>query len=407
LPPSPDIRPGLQRAAIGVLTILAAAFLVVFARRLSAEHALARETLAQASAIPSVEVAVVRDVPSGGQVILPGETAAWYESTIYARVSGYLAHWYVDIGDHVIAGQTLADIDTPELDAQLAGAQAKLQVAEAEVRVGAAAAELARSTYARWRDSPKGVVSEQERENKKAEDSTALARLEAARAEVRLDQSEVAGLRALTRFKRVTAPYAGVITQRRIDIGDLVSAGSTLSTTPLFRMTQPDPIRVVVDVPQNLATELMKTSVPAEIIQTDALGPPLQGTISRTADSIDARARTLRVQIDLPNPDARLMSGQYVKVRFALPNTGLHQVPAAALSFRSGNPEVAQVGPGGRVKFCPVRIARDDGATVELSSGVAAGDRVILNINTSIAEGAQVRTEPDAAGGRIVAMGTP
>jgi RND family efflux transporter MFP subunit len=389
--PSPDIRLQLRRAAIGVLATLALAFLLVFANRLRAEHALAGETLALAAQRPSVDVAEVHDSGSSSQMILPGETAAWYESTIYARVSGYVAHWFVDIGDPVTAGETLATIETPELDAQLAAAQAKLQVAQAQIRVNAAAAEFAHTTYVRWRDSPKGVVSDQERENKKAEDAAAVAQLQAARAQVRLDQAEVTGLLALTRFKKVSAPYAGTITQRQIDIGDLVTAGSSNSTTPLFRMTQQDPMRVMVDVPQNLSGDLMKVGVPAQIFTTAAGSAALQGAVTRTSEAIDPKTRTFRTEIDVQNHDGRLVPGEYVKVGFALSNAGLHRVPAAALVFRSGGEQVAAVTAQGQVQFRPVTIARDDGDTVELSSGVSAGDRLVLNLSSRITDGEQVR----------------
>ena len=147
-----------------------------------------------------------------------------------------MAKWYVDIGDHVKAGQVLALIDTPELDAEFLAAKAKLKVSEAQVKVKQADAAFAASTYERWRDSPKGVVSDQEREDKKAGNAGAAAQLEAARAQVNLDQADVDRLSAFEQFKRVTAPYTGTITERRIDIGNLVTAGSSGGTTLLYRM---------------------------------------------------------------------------------------------------------------------------------------------------------------------------
>ena len=250
---STDTGRALQRAAAAVAVILLLAFLIVHFTKSHAERALAHDTQAAAAAPPTVDVVVVHSTAGSGTLSLPGETAAWYESTIYARVSGYVAKWYVDIGDHVKAGQVLAAIDTPELDAELAAAQAKLQVAQAQVKVKQADAAFATSTYARWRDSPKGVVSEQEREDKKAGDASAAAQLEAARAQVSLDQADVDRLSAFEQFKRVTAPYAGTIIERRVDIGNLVTAGSSASTTSLYRMAQDDPIRVFVDVPQSAA----------------------------------------------------------------------------------------------------------------------------------------------------------
>ena len=381
----------LRRAAAAIAGIFVLAFLAAWLLRLHSEQVLRRETAAQAAEAPAVDVAVVRDGQATGEITLPGETAAWYQSTIYARVSGYVGHWLVDIGDRVRAGQTLAVIETPELDAELDAARAKLQVAEAQVRISAADANLAHSTYARWRDSPKGVVSDQERDNKKAEDAAAAARLEAARAQLKLDQADLQRLLALTRFKQVTAPYAGTITQRQIDIGDLVTAGSSSSTTPLFRMVQQDPMRVLVDVPQNLARDLMQDGVPARILTTGPTASALQGRISRTSDAIDPRTRTFRAQIDVPNHESRLVAGQYVKVAFPLSSAGLRQIPAAALIFRAGTPSVAVVTAAGTVDFRSVNIARDDGDTLELASGVTAGERVVLNISSQITQGQHVQ----------------
>jgi RND family efflux transporter MFP subunit len=387
--PSRDIGRSLRRVAIGTTVVLSLGFLIVYAERTRADHSLAREV--ETTALPLVDTAAVIGADDAGSLTLPGDTAAWYESTIYARVSGYVAHWNVNIGDHVTAGQLMASIDTPELDAQLSAARAKLRVALAQVDVKAADAQFARSTYARWRDSPRGVVSEQERESKKAIDAAAVAQLEAARAEVSLDQADVQRLSALQQFKRVMAPYAGTVTQRRIDIGDLVTADSSATTTPLYRMVQDDPLRVFVDVPQSAASQLMKVGVPAQIIPSDAPESRISGTITRTSNAIDPKARTFRAELDIANHDHRLVTGQYVQVAFALTDRGSKQVPAAALVFRSGEPEVAQLLHDGSVHFQPVTIERDDGDTLEVSSGVSTGDQVVLNINSSITEGEKVR----------------
>jgi len=390
-----DTGRALQRAAVAVGVVLLLAFLIVHFTKSHAEHALARDTQAVASAAPTVDVVVVHRTAGAGTLTLPGETAAWYESTIYARVSGYVAKWYVDIGDHVKAGGLLATIDTPELDAELAAARAKLQVAQAQVKVRQADAQFASSTYVRWRDSPKGVVSEQEREDKKAGDATAAAELEAARAQVSLDQADVDRLSAFEQFKRVTAPYAGTIIERRVDIGNLVTAGSSASTTLLYRMAQDDPIRVFVEVPQSAAAELMRVGVPAQIATNDPAGQVISGAITRTSDAIDPQARTFRVEVDIPNPDRRLVPGLYVQVAFQLHNSGMSQVPAAALVFKSGGPKVAVVSPDGTVRFRDVTIGRDDGDRVELSSGVSNDDRLVLNISNQIVDGDKVLVSGD------------
>ena len=402
--PSEDIGRNVQRAALAVALVLLLAFVIVYLSRLHAEHKLARETRAAATAIPTVDVVTVRGAPAGGSLTLPGETAAWYESTIYARVSGYVAKWYVDIGDHVKAGQVLALIDTPELDAEFLAAKAKLKVSEAQVKVKQADAAFAASTYERWRDSPKGVVSDQEREDKKAGNAGAAAQLEAARAQVNLDQADVDRLSAFEQFKRVTAPYIGTITERRIDIGNLVTAGSSGDTTLLYRMAQDDPIRIFVDVPQSAAPDLMKIGIPAKILTGAASGQSISGAITRTSDAIDPRARTFRAELDIPNPDGRLVSGEYVQVAFDLQNNGMSQVPAAALVFATSGPRVAVVGPDGTVKFRPVTIGRDDGNEVELSSGVTDGERLVLNISNQIVAGQKVQVSTNEPSGSSVAM---
>jgi RND family efflux transporter MFP subunit len=403
---SKDIGHKLQRAAVVVVVGLVVAFLAAFAVRSWASYTLARET--RQTRLPMVDIVSVSNDKTASSLTLPGETAAWYESTIYARVSGYVAKWNVNIGDHVATGQVLALIDTPELDAALAAAKAQLDVAQAQVRVKSAAADLARSTYERWRDSPRGVVSEQEREDKKAADASAVAQLEAARAQVNLDRADVERLSALQQFKRVLAPYAGTITQRRIDIGDLVTAGSSTNTTPLYRLVQDDPIRVFVEVPQSAAPDLMRVGVAVRISVQGPAGTTIAGTVARTSAAIDPSARTFRAEIDVANPARHLVPGQYVEVAFELPNRGLSQVPAAALVFRSKEPEVAQLALDGSVHFHPVTIVRDDGDTLELGPEVAKGDRLILNVSSAIAEGEKVRVSgAEAANPSAVALRGP
>jgi RND family efflux transporter MFP subunit len=405
--PSDDMGRTLQHAGIAVAVVLLIAFLVVHFTKWHAERGLANETRTAATSPPAVDVVVVRGGAAAASLTLPGETAAWYESTIYARVSGYVAKWYVDIGDQVKSGQQLALIDTPELDAELLAAKAKLQVSQAQVKVKEADAAFASSTYARWRDSPKGVVSEQEREDKKAGDSSALAQLEAARAQVSSDQADVDRLTAFEQFKHVTAPYAGTIVERRIDIGNLVTAGSSSSTTSLYRIAQDDPIRVFVDVPQSAAPDLMRVGVPATISTNDLSGHTIAGHITRTSDAIDPKARTFRAELDIPNPDRRLVAGLYVQVGFQLQNSGMSQIPAAALLLSAGGPKVAVVESDGTVRFQSVTIGRDDGDKVELSSGVTDGERLVLNISNQIVAGEKVRVSGEQSPGSSVALRAP
>jgi len=384
---SADTGLRLRKAMLIFAAVLAALFVLVSIDRFIKARGVARAAAEAAAAPPLVDVVVAQPVGAVQRLVLPGETAAWHASTIYARVNGYVGKWFVDIGDRVKAGQVLALIETPDLDAQLAAARAQLQAGEAQVLVRQAEAQLGLTTYERWRDSPKGVVSEQEREEKKADYDSALARLKSAQADVALDAAHVNQYEALAAFKRVTAPYDGVITNRDIDIGNLVTAGSTSATTPLYVMTQNDPIRIFVDAPQSAADDLLNNSAPVDIETAGGNLRQYAGKVTRTSDAINPQARTLRVEIDIANSQARFVPGMYVKVGFGLPPRGLVQVPAAALLFRASGPEVARVDKDGHVSFRPVTIGRDDGSVVELSSGVAAGERLALNLSSQIGEG--------------------
>jgi RND family efflux transporter MFP subunit len=404
-----DYRPGtgrrLQFSVVALAIALLVGFFLVHRDRGAEEAALAKSTSASAAMPPAVDIVTVANAPANRPLTLPGETAAWYESTIYARVSGYVGTWSADIGDTVHKGQVLATIETPELDAQLAASRAKLKAAEAQVKVRQSEAGFAQTTYDRWRDSPKGVVSDQEREAKKAAYEEASAQLIAAQAETMLDQAELDRITAMEQFKQVTAPFDGTIVERRIDIGNLVTADSTANTTPLYRMTQNSPIRVFADVPQSVV-EQMKVGLPVQVGSNDRPGRDIAGKITRTAQALDAQARTLRVEVDLPNKDNSLVPGMYVQVAFQLSSGGLVQVPAAAMVFRSGGPQIAVVGSDGRVAFRKVTVGRDDGSIVELASGVSPGDHVVLNISSQIAEGEKVSISGEGDGVASAASST-
>jgi RND family efflux transporter MFP subunit len=393
---APDTGRRLKKGALVAVAILFAGFIIVRVVRFFDERAVAHAAAAAYAAPPLVDVVIARPVTDAQALTLPGQTAAWYESTIYARVNGYVAKWLVDIGDHVKRGELLATIETPELDAELAAAKSALKASEAQVSAREAEAEFAKTTNERWRDAPKGVVSEQERESKKADYNAANGRLYAAQAQVAADKSRVDQYAALTEFKQVRAPFDGTITERKIDVGNLVTAGSASTTTPLYRMTQNDPLRVFVDVPQSAAEELMKQGTPAEVRSIGALSGVFPGKIARSAEAINPQARTMRVEVDLPNPSNALVPGMYVTVAFDLPARGQVQVPAAALVFHAKGPQVARVGSEGKVQFVDVTIARDDGSVVELGPGVNPGDKLVLNISSQIAPGQTVAVNQPA-----------
>ncbi len=387
----PHTAERLKRAARIAVIVLGIAFVVVSVDRFFKARSVARETREAASAPPQVDVITATAVGAVQRLVLPGYTAAWHASTIYARVDGYVGNWFVDIGDRVKAGQVLALIETPDLDAELAAARAQLKASQATVFVRKAETEFARTTYERWRDSPRGVVSEQEREEKKAGYDSAVARQRSAEADAALAEAQVNKYEALTQFKKVTAPYDGVITVRDIDIGNLVTAGSTSSTTPLYVMSQNEPIRIFVDAPQSAADDLISGSTPVQVQTSAGVAREYSGKVTRTSQALNPQARTLRVEVDIPNPKDEFVPGMYVKVGFGLPPRGLVQVPAAALVFRAGGPQVALVDRAARLTFRNVTIGRDDGSVVELSAGVAPGDRLALNVSSQIADGELVR----------------
>jgi RND family efflux transporter MFP subunit len=369
--------------------VLVVGFFVVNSQRRHETNELAAATRAEMSRPPPVDVVSAKSSPLTQRLILPGETAAWYDSKIYARVDGSVEKWRVDIGDHVSNGQTLALIETPELDAQLQAARAKLNAAEAEVNVKQAHADFAKSTYERWRSSPQGVVSEQERESKKAASMEAESDLVASKAQVALDQADVDRLTSLTEFKKVKAPFEGTIVERDIDIGDLVTAGSGSGMSALYRVARNEPMRVFVNVPQSAADDLLSGNARASIAVGGAASRHYEGKVSRTSQAINPQSRTLRVEVDIPNADSRLVPGMYVEVSFTLKNPIGVQVPAAALSFRP-KPQVAIIDEKNVVEFRDVKIGADDGDVVQIESGLKEGDKVVLNISSQIASGMKV-----------------
>ncbi len=308
----------ILRITAVIAIVLGVGFFLVSRGKNAAEARLEDATRKDAGEAPAVDVFTVGRSLGTQSLKLPGETAAWNETAIYARVNGYVTKWFVDIGDNVTAGQTLAIIDTPELDAELLAAKAKLNASVAQVAVKQARADFAATTDERWRESPKGVVSDQERESKKAGSAEAIAELNAARAQVMLQQADVDRLTALTQFKEVKAPFDGTIVQRHIDIGNLVTAGSSANTTSLYELSQNNPMRIFVHAPQSAAAQLMRPGVTAVISSSSQPGLHLEGKVARTAKAIDPGSRTIRIEIDIPNPSRSLVAGMYVQAAFEL-----------------------------------------------------------------------------------------
>jgi RND family efflux transporter MFP subunit len=333
-------------------------------------------------AVQYVKTTTPKSSTVGQDVVLPGTLQGFVQAPISARSSGYLKRWTKDIGSRVQKGELLAEIESPEVDQQLSQAVAARQQA-------ASSLDLAKSTVARWEGLRKqDVVSQQELDERRSGLAQATANLAAADANVQR-------LRQLEGFKRVVAPFAGVITRRNVDVGDLIDAGGGAGRV-LFQLAQTDPLRVYINVPQSYA-HLVKPGQPVVVTQAELRGQKFAGEVARTAASIDTATRTMQVEVALPNRDGALLPGAYVQVALPLAASEALAVPTNALLFRGEGTRVAVVGPQGRVQLRPVTLGRNLGESFEVLDGVAANDRLVLNPPDSLVEGDLVALAPAAA----------
>lgn len=378
----PDTLPktssqGLRRLALigvaGFALILAAGA----ASRLLAAQDLRKVT--QDSAALSVSVIQ----PTGGEtgaLVLPGRLQAWNEAPVFARTDGYLRRWYVDIGQPVRSGQVLAEVDAPEIDQQLVAARAALATASAQ-------RDLASVSAARWkRLVGENAVSQQEADERAGD----LAAREAMRNEA---LANVRRLESLTAFKRIVAPFDGVVTSRDTDLGDLISAGGG-RTTPLFTVSDTRRLRLYVSVPQNLAAGI-RPGVSAHFTTPEQPGQTFTARLVRAAEAVDSQSGAMLVQLEVDNSAGRLKPGAYALVNLELGGASdgaqTLRVPANTLLFRKEGAAVAVVDSNGVAHIRKISIARDHGAELELASGVSAKDWVVTSPPDAIAEGDHVR----------------
>ena len=386
--PPPKLPPAKPRKALmivgGLVLVLVLAGLVSMLLRVHDSHVLADET--QQDAI--LTVAVVHPTPENPdeELVLPGTLQAYVESPIYARTNGYLLRWYRDIGSRVKKGDLLADIDTPEVDQELRQARATREQVVAALNLAKINAERYQSL--RKTDS----VSQEEADTQTSGYQQAIANLAAADANVKR-------LEELEGFKRVYAPFNGVITRRLVDPGALINAGiSGAAGKELFDMATTDPLRVFVAVPQAYAPA-MHPGVEATITLQELPGQKFTAAVARTADAIDVTSRTLQTEVDVPNKDGRLLPGSFGEVHFR-PRIDAHKVtiPQNAMLFRREGAQVAVVGPDNKVELRHIGIGRDYGNTLEIVSGVTEDDRIIVNPSDSIEDGQKVNVAPAPAG---------
>jgi RND family efflux transporter MFP subunit len=377
--------------ALVVAIALVAVFVIGWRTRAHAELSLSAEVAQEASQPVPVDVVHVDRAPAASVLSLPGRASAWYETTLYGRVSGYVEDFYKDIGAHVKAGEKLAEIETPELNDQYAAAMAKLHELEAERKVAETAVSFANVSFNRWNAAvPDGVVAVQERDQKESELAEAQAKLNAAIAQIASGQAEVNRLNTLLGFKQVTAPFDGVITRREVDKGTLVTAGSTTNTTPLFAISQYDQVRVFVDVPEGAVPDI-HNGMNVAVQGREFPGRTFMGKVARTSEAIDPVSKTLNVEVDVPNPKLLLLPGMFVMSTFQTSRTNPPlRVPAAALTFGPSGAEVAVVGADSRIQFKPITIGRDLGNDVEIASGLNGNETIALNVGSQVVDGEQV-----------------
>ncbi|HEY0301987.1 MAG TPA: efflux RND transporter periplasmic adaptor subunit, partial [Rhizomicrobium sp.] len=362
---------GLVAGGIAVLIVVVGIVTRVMASR-------EVDSWTEENALPTVSVINLAG-GTKGSLVLPGNVQAFNSAPIYARVSGYLKKWDVDIGTKVKAGQLLAEIDIPDQDQELAQAQADLATAIANQKLAAVTAK-------RWNDlARQNAVAPQDVDAKNADLAAKTAAVASARANV--DR-----LAALESFKRITAPFDGMVTSRSVDVGALITVGTgTVGATPLFTVVDDSKVRIYVNVPQNYSAAL-KPGMTATFTVLQHPGIAYEATLVATSQSVDARSGTILVQLQADNPGDIFNPGDYAQVTFNLPAArNAIQIPASTLIFGDSGTQVALVGRDNRVALKPVTILRDYGTSVEIASGLGRRDRIIDNPSDSLRPGDMVR----------------
>ena len=356
--------------------------------RVIARNALAKESASEA--LPTVITVTPTRTDLGEELILPGTVQAFIESPIYARTNGYLKAWYMDIGSTVKKGQLLAEIESPEVDQQLTQAIADLATARANEA-------LSQTTNTRWKELLKTEsVSQQDADEKAGDAAAKKATSEAAAA-------NVSRLRELESFKRVVAPFDGTITARNTDIGALINAGQSAGFE-LFRLADTHKLRIYVQVPEPYAAAA-KPGLEAALSFSEQQGKAYTATVVRTSNALDPALRTLQVELQLDNAQRELFPGAYAEVHFKLTGNALSlRLPATTVLFRAPGLQVATVDAHQRIQLKSIVEGRDFGNTIEILSGLDAGDAVVINPPDSIVNGMTVRvaTPPtEAAKSRV------
>jgi len=365
---------GFRRLVIIGAALLVLALAAGVLPRLSQRRQATTDTKQLAAPNVSVVSPSVGAPPDG--LMLPAEVKPWQEASIFSRVNGYLKSWVVDIGAHVEQGQLLAEIDTPDLDHQLEQARSQAALAQQSL-------QLANVTNDKWQQLFKqGVVSDLDAKDKATAEETAKSNADAFSANARVLEQQVA-------FKRVTAPFAGTITARNVNVGDLITANNT--SMEMFHIQQTNTLRVYFRVPQANATDI-RAEQPIDVLFPDQAGKTVQAKVATTSESITPNSRTLLVELHLDNPDNQIQPGSYAQVRLTSGSLGqIVTLPNNALLFRAQGLQVGVVKPDNSVELRDLKVGRDFGTTIEIVQGVTPSDKVILNPADSLVTGDVVR----------------
>ena len=422
--PPPTTKKKKSRAIwliLGLLLLFGILFVIGYLPRRSREKGINREAKEEESSLPVVTVVQVKRSAPTSELLLPSTLTPLTEAYIYARASGFVKRRYVDIGDRVREGQLMAEIDAPDLDQQVVQARASLQQTRANLGQAQASLEQAQAqqkltgvTLARWKTLvARGVLSQQEGDQKQADYDNATAQvhvqeanIRAAQDNVRASEANLARLIELQGFKFIRAPFTGIVTSRSVDVGSLISAagagqgnpnlgsnagGGNNTSGELFRVAQIDRLRVQVNVPQSYSPSI-HLGLPANITLQEMSRRKAVGKVTRTSNSLDQNTRTLLTEVQIDNRDHSLLPGMYAQVQFVSERTDPPiLIPGDSLVIRSKGPEVALLQPGNKIHFIPITVGRDYGTDIEVTGGLTGGEHVVVNITDDVQEGVEVK----------------
>ncbi len=392
----------LALIALAAAVVFAAAFVVRYAHLRGHDQELAADAQQAADQPPVVDVA--RPKPTGAveELVLPGNVSPMQETALYARVNGYLKRWLVDIGAHVEAGQLLAEIDAPDVDAQLNEARAAVDQAKANAVSAQTNDQLAHATYVRYKGLlPTGSVTQEDLDTRQTAAAQATAAKDAANAAVKSAQATVQRLQAEQGFEKIVAPFAGTITARNYDVGALMSPSDTAPGHEIFRIAETDRLRIWVYVPQSYVTLIRLEQPVAFQAPSNYPGRKFMGIVARTAGALDPATRTLQTELDFNNADGRLWAGMYGQVIFNVHREKpVLTIPTSALVFNAQGTQVAIVDQG-VIRFRKITVGRDLGTEIEVATGLSGDEQVVSNPGERLAEGSQVQL----AGGAVAIAG--